>query len=201
MRLDADPALLQPRLRVHRPALDAAAVDLVVQVRPGRVALVADLGDLVARVHDLAGLDVVVAHVAVDVDVPVGVLDVHRVAEAGGAPGPEDHPVGRRVDRGAERGGQVEAVVHLAPAHAVAGGEAALRGEHGLGRAGRAGGGELTQPGLRLGLGDAAAHIRVVDAPAERDVGGGAQAVVGGVPPGTHRAADHGRGPGEEGAG
>src|ERR671912_748581 len=174
------PALGEPLLGVGRAPVHAAAVDLVVQVGSGREALVADLGDLVAGVHDVARSHVVVAHVPVDVDVAVRVLDVHGVAEPGRAAGLEHHAVGGRVDRGAERGGQVEAVVHLAPALAVAGGEAAGGGQHGLGCAGRAGGGELAEADLRLGFGDAAPDAAVVDAAAEGEVGRDAQAVVGG---------------------
>src|SRR5687768_4347797 len=84
---DVDAALGEPVLGVGRAAVHAATVDLVVQVRPGREALVADLRDLVAGVHDLPGLDAVVAHVPVDVHVAVGVLDVDGVAEAGHATG------------------------------------------------------------------------------------------------------------------
>src|SRR3712207_1280015 len=46
-----DAVLGEPLLRVDRAAGHAAAVDLVVQVRAGGLALVADLGDLVSRVH------------------------------------------------------------------------------------------------------------------------------------------------------
>src|SRR3954465_1945150 len=136
--LDLDAVLGEPVLRVHRTAVQLAAVDLVVEVRAGGVALAADLRDLVPGVHDVAGGHVVVPHVAVDVDIAVRVLDVDGVAEARCAPGPEHDAVGGGVDRSAQGGGEVEAVVHLAPAHAVAGGEPALGGQHGLRGAGGA---------------------------------------------------------------
>src|SRR3712207_5389360 len=125
----------------------------------GGLALVADLGDLVAGRDDVAGRDVVVAHVAVDVDVAVRVLDVDGVAVARRAAGPDDDAVGGGHDRRAQRGGDVQAVVHGSPAHAEAGGDRAAGRQGGLGLAGGARGGQTVQPGPAPGLRDSAAGI------------------------------------------
>src|SRR4051812_31170384 len=145
---DRQPPLGEPVLRVGGLAVHAADVDLEVQVRAGRLALAADLGDLLPGGDDVAGGHVEVLHVAVDLDVAVGVLDVDGVAVTRCRAGPQDHTVGGRVDRGAERGGQVDAPVHGAPALAEAGGEPTVGGDHEVGLAGRAGGGDLAEPGL-----------------------------------------------------
>src|SRR3954454_10994908 len=95
---DGAAVLGEPVLGVHRAPLHSAAVDLVVQVGTGRLALAADLGDLVTGVDDVTGMHGEVPHVPVDVDVAVGVLDVHRVAESGRGAGPDDDAVRCRVD-------------------------------------------------------------------------------------------------------
>src|SRR5205085_2564324 len=91
---DGDVPLGEPLLRVERLAGHSAPVELEVQVRAGGLALAAHLGDLVPGVDDVPGLDVVVLHVAVDLDVAVGVLDVAGVTEARRRTGPEDDAVG-----------------------------------------------------------------------------------------------------------
>src|SRR4051812_32086425 len=90
---DRDAVSAEPGDRVERSAVHAAPVQLEVQVRSRGLPLVADLGDLVTSVHDLAGLDAVVPHVAVDLDVAVGVLDVDGVAVAGRGAGLEHDAV------------------------------------------------------------------------------------------------------------
>src|SRR5690606_37617776 len=96
--------------------------------RRGGLAGVADLGDLLARLDLLARDQVVVEHVAVDGDRAVLVLDPHPVAEAAGRAGFDDHAVGRRDDRGADRVGDVDAVVRGAPAGAEHGGQPTFGG-------------------------------------------------------------------------
>src|SRR3954452_12699341 len=174
---DRQPALGQPVLRVGGLAVHAPDVDLEVQVRAGGLALAADLGDLIAGRDDVAGGHVVVLHVAVDLDVAVGVPDVDGVAVAGGRPGPEHDAVGCGVDRGAQRRGQVDAPVHGAPALAEAGAEPAGGRHDEVGLAGGAGGGALAQPGLRLGVAVLPAGSGDVDAAGEAGVGH-AQAVI-----------------------
>src|SRR5690606_41079862 len=80
----------------------------------GRLAVVADLGALLTGVATLAGLHRVLEHVAVDGDRAVVVLDAHPVAEPAGRACLDHGAVGDRVDRRAERVGDVDAAVLLA---------------------------------------------------------------------------------------
>src|SRR5437764_1000377 len=86
--LHQDLAGAHPRPRVRRPAVHRAArMHLEVQVRPGRLAAVAHLGDLLAGADPVAGLDEVAVHVAVDGHRAVVAEDVDRQPEAGRRPG------------------------------------------------------------------------------------------------------------------
>ena len=121
VRADVDAARPQPRDRVDVGTHEAAVHHAEVQVRPGRLAVGADVGDVLAGPHVLPDGDVVVVHVAVDGVVAVVVLDDHPQPEAVRRAGGHHHPVADRDDRRAHRAGQVDALVHHAPAHAEAG--------------------------------------------------------------------------------
>ena len=74
-----DAALGEVGLRIDRAAVLATAVDLVVQVRPGRVALVADLRDLAAGVPAGPKVGVVMREVEawwIDADFPDDKLSI-----------------------------------------------------------------------------------------------------------------------------
>ena len=94
---------------------------LDVEVRTGGLAAVADLGDHCARRHVLADLHQRPVDVAVDGDRAVGVLHPHPQAEAAGGAG-ADHRAGEGdVDRGADRGRDVQSLVERTPTAAEAG--------------------------------------------------------------------------------
>src|SRR5690606_41838076 len=83
---EVDAVLSEPAERVDLGAV-VARPDLEVQVRPGGLAGVADLGDLLARLALLARDHVVGAQLAVDGDRAVRVPGRHPVAAAGGRAG------------------------------------------------------------------------------------------------------------------
>ena len=119
-RLDA--ALGEPGARGDCAAV--AGVDLEVDVRAGRVAGAAAVGDGLAGSDLVAERDEQAAVVGHPRDGAVPVLDLDHVAVALGGPAGEDHGAGRQgVDGGADRAGEVLGRVHLAPAEAEAGGE------------------------------------------------------------------------------
>src|SRR4051794_32659956 len=96
---DVDAALVQPRDGVDPLAVDAALVDLEVQVRAGGLAALAEQRDLVAGLHVVADVHQDLLHVAVDGDVAVLVEDVDGQAEAAGRAGLEYDAVHRGVLR------------------------------------------------------------------------------------------------------
>src|SRR5690606_31843967 len=108
---------------LHRHALggqvgmrvDLVAVlvpDLQMQVRAGGLTAVAHGRDDVARVHALSGLHVHVVDMAVDGGGAVVLQHPDPQAEAGGRTGLDHGAVADRLDGGAERVGEVDAVVH-----------------------------------------------------------------------------------------
>ena len=117
--------------------IDEAAVhqDLVVHVRAGREAGRADIADHLALADARAGLGRARerGHVAVGGLVAVGVVDADVFAVAALPADLLDRAVAGGVDRGAERGGPVDAGVHLviAEQRMIAGAEA---GPHDSGR-------------------------------------------------------------------
>src|SRR5690606_4082290 len=104
--------------------------DLEMQVWPGGVAVGADGGDLLARVHALTRMHRVLPHVAVHRDRAVVVPDPNPEAEAAGRTGLDDGAVGDRPDRRSGRIGDVDAAVHGAPPRAEAGGQRAMGGQN-----------------------------------------------------------------------
>ena len=99
-------------------------------MRPGRVAAVAHLGDLVAGPDALADVDVPAVDVAVQRDGAVGVPKLDPGAVAGGRTRVDHHAVSGGEDRGADRVGDVDTAVQHAPAVAEARRERALGGRH-----------------------------------------------------------------------
>src|SRR4051794_4152414 len=98
---------------------------LEVQVRAGGLAAVADLGDLLPRGDHLPGGHEHLVDVPVQGDRAVAVLDGEGETEPTRRAGLEDDASFRRVDRGADRGGDVDTGVERAPADAVTGGDLA----------------------------------------------------------------------------
>lgn len=117
--VDVDAALLEPDLRVDLVAV--LVPDLVMQVRAGGIAAVADGGDLIAGLDLLAGLHEALVDMTEDADGAVVLPDPDPLAEAGCGAGFDDGAIGDGVDRGADLVGDVDAVMDDAPACAVAG--------------------------------------------------------------------------------
>ena len=118
-RLVADPVPVEPRARVDDGA--RGGPHLHVQVRAGRVAAVAHLGDLLAGGHLFAHRDQRAVDVPVRGDRAVVVAHPDPQPETAGRAG-GDHLTGQRgADGGADRGGDVDAVVAVAPPRAESG--------------------------------------------------------------------------------
>src|SRR5688572_20716358 len=101
---------------------------LEVQVRSGRVAAAADLGDHLAGDDALPGRDELAVDVAVHGHRAVVAAEVDGQAEAGGRPGALDDAAVGRVHGGADGGSDVHAGVQRAPAPSVAAGDVATGG-------------------------------------------------------------------------
>src|SRR5690606_15251848 len=139
---------LQPRQRVD---LHTVLVHLEVQVRAGGLTAVTHRRDLLAGLHALADGHQGLVDVSVHGDQAVVVLDPDPQSEAAGGTGRDHRARHDRVDGGADRVGDVDAVVGAAPPRAVAGGERTLRGLHDTARR-RRGGGSAADGLLLLGL-------------------------------------------------
>src|SRR5690606_24335018 len=111
---DVHAVLGEPRQRVDLLA-PVGRPDLEVQVRAGRLTLVAHEGDLVARLDPLALGHREAGDVAVDGDDAVVTLHLDPLAEPAGGPGLDDRAVDGRDDRGADAVREVDAVVGGAP--------------------------------------------------------------------------------------
>src|SRR5436305_1340278 len=145
-----------------RVAGRSAVAGLEVHVRAGGVAGLADVADQLALVDGLAVGRGEPAHVGVQRAHPAAVVDDDGVAVAALLTD-EDHRAGlRRPDGGADVVGDVDARVEPAPAHAVLGGDAAVRRPDaaaaagagvGAGRRARPLQDDLRQLGVRLRLG------------------------------------------------
>ena len=96
------------------------------EVGAGGEALAAHAGDELTGLHNLADGDVEGLHVAVNGDGAVLVADTDPVAEALRRAGVDHGASGNCADRGARGVGDVDAVVHRAPAHTKARGEGTL---------------------------------------------------------------------------
>ena len=90
-------------------------------------ATAAHSGDLLACGHVLTDGYVKGFHVAVDGDSAIVMAEADPLPVAGGWAGVDDGSIHDCVDRGANVVGDVNAVVHCAPAGAEGGGEGALR--------------------------------------------------------------------------
>ena len=108
----------KPHDRIDPHVVD---VHLEVQVRPGRLALGADAGNQLSRLHVGGGPDeqLIEAHVPVDRLDAAGMLQDDPVAEALRRPPVEDVAFRRRVDRGAERCRQIDTGVGAASTRVV----------------------------------------------------------------------------------
>src|SRR5699024_2548151 len=108
-------------------------VDLEVQVCAGGEPEVSHAGDRLPGHHTVTHGHVDGLHVAVDGHGAVVCQDPDPIAEALGGARVHHLAVGGRHDGRAVRVGDVDAVVHAAPARPEAGGERALRGQDHLG--------------------------------------------------------------------
>src|SRR3712207_2273939 len=111
---DADALGVQPGQRVD--LLAVRVPDLEVQVRTGGETAVAHARDLLARQDLLALAHGVGVHVAVDGHGAVRVLDLDPEAKTACGTGLDHDTIRGGQDRGADGAGDVDAVVHLAPA-------------------------------------------------------------------------------------
>ena len=132
MPSEVDAMFVQPDDRVD--LLSGRVPHLEMQMRPGRVAPVAHLGDLLVRSNLLACYHERAVDVPVDGNRSIGVSDAYPEPESARRPGLHDHAVGGGDDRRPDGVGEVDTVMERSPPAAESRREDPLRRQDELGR-------------------------------------------------------------------